>query len=77
MMLKPVAMGQVRAARGMTRADLARAAKMQAGTITWIEDGRFIPYDSQLEKLAKALNVTDPETLLAPLEVSADGGDAA
>ena len=77
MTLKPVAMGQVRAARGMTRADLARAAKMQAGTITWIEDGRFIPYESQLEKLAKALSVADPESLLAPLEVSGDGDSAA
>lgn len=25
---------------------------MQPGVLTWIEEGRFIPYDSQLEKIA-------------------------
>lgn len=34
---------------------LARAAKMQAGTIAWIETGRFVPYESQLDKIADAL----------------------
>ena len=40
---------------GMTKADLSREAKMQASVIGWIESERFIPYDSQLEKIAKAL----------------------
>lgn len=65
--LEPVKMENVRKKRGMTRADLARAAGMQAGTITWIETGRFIPYESQLAKLAEALGVDDPESLLEPL----------
>lgn len=65
--LEPVKMENVRKKRGMTRAALARAAGMQAGTITWIETGRFIPYESQLAKLAEALGVDDPESLLEPL----------
>lgn len=39
----------------MNRSELARAAKMQAGVIAWIETGRFIPYESQLNKIADAL----------------------
>ena len=75
--LKPVALKRIRAERAMTRAELARKSRMQAGTITWIEEGRFIPYESQLEKLAAALGVSNPESLLAPLEVTGDGADAA
>ena len=75
--LVPVAMSRIREARGMTRAALARKAEMQAGTITIIESGRYIPYESQLGKLAAALGVSDPESLLAPLEVTGDGNDAA
>lgn len=45
----------VRKAKGMNRSQLARAAKMQAGTIAWIETGRFVPYESQLDKIADAL----------------------
>jgi transcriptional regulator with XRE-family HTH domain len=44
-----------REAKGMNRSQLARAAKMQAGTIAWIETGRFVPYESQLDKIADAL----------------------
>ena len=40
---------------GMNRSDLARAAKMQPSVITWIETGRFYPYESQMEKIAAAL----------------------
>lgn len=68
--LKPRALERVREEKGMTRAALARAANMQAGTITWIETGRFIPYKSQLEKLAAALGVDDPESLLVPLDAA-------
>lgn len=28
---------------------------MQAGMIAWIETGRFVPYESQLDKIADAL----------------------
>lgn len=46
---------KLRQERGMNKAKLARATGMQQGTIGWIESGRFIPYDSQLEKIATAL----------------------
>lgn len=26
---------------------------MQPGVLTWIETGRYIPYDSQIEKIAE------------------------
>lgn len=68
--LKPRALERVREEKGMTRAALARVANMQAGTITWIETGRFIPYESQLAKLAAALGVDDPESLLVPLDAA-------
>ncbi len=62
--MTPVAMKEFREKRGMSKADLARATGMQAGTIGWIESGRFIPYDSQLVNIANALGVEDPHTLL-------------
>lgn len=68
--LKPRALERVREEKGMTRAALARAANMQAGTITWIETGRFIPHESQLAKLAAALGVDDPESLLVLLDAA-------
>jgi predicted transcriptional regulator len=52
---KVTALEKVRMERGMTKADLARVAEIQQGVIGWIETGRFVPYDSQLEKLAAAL----------------------
>lgn len=65
--MKPTALSKYREDRGMNRSDLARATGMQAGTIAWIETGRFVPYDSQLNKLAEALDVDDPEMLLAEI----------
>ena len=62
--MTPVAMKRFREKRGMSKADLARATGMQAGTIGWIESGRFIPYDSQLANIANALGVDDPNALL-------------
>lgn len=41
---------------------------MQAGLIGWIEEGRFIPYDSQLEKIARVLGIDEPETLMEPVK---------
>jgi ribosome-binding protein aMBF1 (putative translation factor) len=41
--------------KGWKRSQLARAAEMQAGVIGWIEEGRYKPYDSQLRKIASAL----------------------
>lgn len=42
--------------QGISKAELARRAGMQQGLIAWIESGRFYPYDSQLNKLANALD---------------------
>lgn len=41
--------------QGRTRADVARAAAINGTTYGWIEAQRFIPLDSQLVKIAKAL----------------------
>ena len=62
--MTPVAMKGIRESRGMTKAQLARETKMQAGIIGWIETGRFIPYESQLQNIARVLDIDDPYTLL-------------
>ena len=49
----PVRGKEVRESLSITRAQVAREAKMQPGTIAWIEEGRFIPYETQLAKIAK------------------------
>ena len=56
---------------GLTKAALARKAGVQPNVVTWAESGRFHPYPVQLEKLADALGITDPSTLLDRLEVEA------
>ena len=48
----PVYGRHVRESLKLKRAQVAREAKMQPGVLAWIEDGRFIPYDSQIEKIA-------------------------
>jgi transcriptional regulator with XRE-family HTH domain len=48
---------QLREARGWTRAELARRAKLNPATVGMIEHGRLQPYESQLRKLAAALGV--------------------
>lgn len=53
---------------GLSKSELARRARMQSGVIGWIEEGRFKPYDSQLAKLAEALEVDDPRMLLDLVE---------
>lgn len=72
--MRPVALMEIRKERGMNKFELARTTRMQPGMIAWIEEGRFIPYPSQLEKLARALGVSDPGELL---EVVDDGPTAA
>ena len=42
--------------RGWSRAELARRAEMNAATVGLIESKRFRPYESQLRKLAGALD---------------------
>lgn len=59
----------VRFSKGITKSELARRANMQASVIGWIESGRFIPYESQLNKIAAALGWEgDPHELLEEVE---------
>lgn len=48
----PVRSMHVREELKLRKADVAREANMQPGVLTWIETGRYIPYDSQIEKIA-------------------------
>ena len=49
---------ELREARGWSKAELARRAELNPTTVGWIESGRFRPYPVQLEKLARALDLT-------------------
>lgn len=62
--MKPVALKSIREDKHLTKTQLARLTEMQPGTIGWIETGRFIPYTSQLEKIAGVLDVDNPLELL-------------
>lgn len=60
---------QEREARNWSRSELARRAVLNAVTVSTIESGRLLPYDIQLEKLAKALGwQRAPEELLEEAE---------
>ena len=48
-----------RLARGWSKAELARRAGLNSGTVGQIETGRLIPYSAQLTKLAKALGIPE------------------
>jgi transcriptional regulator with XRE-family HTH domain len=52
---------KAREARGWSKAELARVSHMNATTISQIETGRWTPYDSQLAKIARALNIPESE----------------
>ncbi len=60
---------QKRRELGISKAELARRANVQANVIGWIEAGRFRPYEVQLQRIAGVLGVDDPETLLDEIEV--------
>ena len=65
MMHSKTLMEKIRVERGMTKTDLSRAAKIQQNVIGWVESRRFTPYDSQLRKIAAALEWDgDPRELL-------------
>lgn len=62
---------KLRFMQGLTKAELARRARMQEGVIGWIESGRFKPYDSQLIKIAKALEwAGNPQELLEEVGIN-------
>lgn len=48
----PVRSIHVRESLKLRKEDVAREANMQSGVLTWIEMGRYIPDDSQIEKIA-------------------------
>ena len=52
---------QERKRLGWSRAELARRAGMNSGTVGLIESGRFTPYPGQLRKLAFALGLPERE----------------
>ncbi len=55
---------KAREAKGWSRAKLARVSHMNATTVGQIETGRWLPYDSQLQKLARALGVPESKAHL-------------
>ena len=56
-----------REARGWSKSELARRARMQPGEVGKIETGRLRPYPSQLRKLGRALGIpaAQDESLIA------------
>lgn len=57
-------MGRVRELRealGLSKSELGRRAGVNQTTISQIESGRFIPYEVQVKKLARALGVKPDE----------------
>ncbi len=66
-------LGIVRENRHMSKGKLSREAEVHMNVISWAESGRFIPYEAQMVKIARALEwPTDRESLaklLEPVEV--------
>jgi ribosome-binding protein aMBF1 (putative translation factor) len=52
---------ELREARGWSRSELARQARMDAGDVSKIERGILVPYPGQIMKIAWALGVTATE----------------
>ena len=62
---------QEREKREWTRWELAMEARIHPARVGAIENGHVVPYPVELERLAKALGVADPRSLLD--EVTSDG----
>jgi transcriptional regulator with XRE-family HTH domain len=58
-----ITLTKLREAKGWSRAELGRRARMSGGDIGKIENGRMVPYESQLTKLARALGVSSKALL--------------
>lgn len=67
--MQPRKMQQIREAKGLSRSEVSRRAEVQPSLVGWIETGRYIPYRTQLVKVAAALGVdeSEAETLLEPI----------
>ena len=48
---------ELRQARGWSKAELSRRARLAEGHVGKIESGRLVPYEAQLRRLARALGV--------------------
>lgn len=59
--------------RKLSRAELARRAKMGAGDVGKIENGRAKPYRKQLVKLGRAMRMRLAEALTLADEIDATG----
>ncbi len=59
--------------RGLSQAELARQTGLHPSTISKIESGRLNPYESQIRKLATALDMSEEE-MLEEVRVSDAGG---
>ena len=57
--------------RGWSRWELAIQARIHPARVGAIENGRIVPYAVELDRLAKALGVSSPDSLLD--EVQRDG----
>lgn len=55
----------LRESKGWNRSELARQSGLHRSQITLFESGRMVPYPSQLEKIAKALEADPRVDLLA------------
>ena len=64
-----------RLARGWTKTELGRRARLHPARVGTIENGRVVPYDVELRRLAKALSWrAEPVRLLDEVE-EATGGE--
>ena len=72
MTLRPLArLREVREARGLTQAELARKTGFRTGTVALFEAGTYYPSPRDAANLANALGVA-PEELSARAKPSAD-----
>lgn len=60
---------QIRESKGWTQAELSRKSGLNATTIGLIESGRLKAYQSQINKLAIALGLTEDEAQRLQAEV--------
>ena len=58
--------------RGWSQSELARRARLNAGTVCLIENRRFVPYPTQLSKIARALGVPQAQAHLLLQEDQAE-----
>lgn len=52
---------ELRESRGWTRVELARRARIHPADVSKIESGRMVPYQPQIRRLARALQVAERE----------------